>query len=268
MLKIAIAGAAGKMGRALIAAAQKNDALQLCAAIDRQDSSLLGCDAGELAGIGHIGVPVTGALKSVLASFDVLVDFSSPAATMEHLALCQRAGKKMVIGATGFSCEQQALIAAVHDTALVIAPNYSVGVNVLFKLLEKAAVVMGESCDIEIIEAHHRHKVDAPSGTALGMGRAIAGALGKNLADVAVFTREGNDCARKSGEIGFATVRGGDIVGEHTAMFAAIGERLEISHKASSRDTFAHGALRAAVWLAQQPNGVYSMQDVLQLHHL
>ncbi|MGL5291157.1 MAG: 4-hydroxy-tetrahydrodipicolinate reductase [Vibrionaceae bacterium] len=268
MLKIAIAGAAGKMGRALIAAVQKNSELQLCAAIDRKDSTLLGCDAGELAGIGRIGVPVTGALREQLASFDVLVDFSSPAATIEHLALCRGAGKKMVIGATGFSCEQHAAINAVRDTALVIAPNYSVGVNVLFKLLEKAAAVMGESCDIEIIEAHHRYKVDAPSGTALGMGHAIAGALGKELLDVAVFTREGNASARKPGEIGFATVRGGDIVGEHTAMFAALGERLEISHKASSRDTFAHGALRAAIWLSQQPNGVYSMQDVLQLHRL
>lgn len=268
MLKIAIAGAAGKMGRALIAAVHANSDLQLCAAIDRPDSTLLGCDAGELAGLGHIGVPVTGALQEALASFDVLIDFSSPAATMAHLALCRRAGKKMVIGATGFSHEQQATIAAVCDTALVIAPNYSVGVNVLFKLLEKAATVMGESCDIEIIEAHHRHKVDAPSGTALGMGEAIAGALGKDLADVAVFARTGNVCARRSGEIGFATVRGGDIVGEHTAMFAALGERLEISHKASSRDTFAHGAVRAATWLAQQPNGVYTMQDVLQLHDL
>jgi len=196
----------------------------------------------------------------------VLIDFTSPAATMAHLALCQGAGKGMVIGTTGLSEEQKAQIgAAAADIGVVLAPNMSVGVNLCFKLLDLAARVMGEGADIEIIEAHHRHKVDAPSGTALRMGEVVADALGRDLSKVAVYGREGQTGAREPDTIGFETIRAGDVVGEHTVWFATNGERMEITHKASSRMTFASGAARAAGWLKEQPNGLYDMQDVLGL---
>ncbi|WBA16152.1 4-hydroxy-tetrahydrodipicolinate reductase [Salinivibrio proteolyticus] len=266
MVRIAIAGAAGRMGRNLIQAVTQYTGATLGAASERPESSLIGTDAGELAGVGRLGVQVVDDLAKVADDFDVIIDFTAPAATLANLALCQQKGKQLVIGTTGFDdAQKQTIQDASEATAVVMAPNYSVGVNLVFKLLEQAAKVMGEECDIEIVEAHHRHKVDAPSGTALGMGEAIAGAMGNQLSDVAVYAREGITGERSKHEIGFATIRAGDIVGEHTAMFADIGERVEITHKASSRSTFAKGAVRAAVWLNQHQQGFYTMQDVLNL---
>jgi 4-hydroxy-tetrahydrodipicolinate reductase len=202
----------------------------------------------------------------VLDDFDVLIDFTRPEATLAHLAICRGAGKAMVIGTTGFDEDQKAVIReASKDIPVVFAPNMSVGVNLCFKLLELAARVMGDAADIEIIEAHHRHKVDAPSGTALRMGEVVADALGRNLEDCAVYGREGVTGERERETIGFETIRAGDIVGEHTVMFAAEGERVEITHKASSRMTFAGGAVRAAAWLGDRPRGLFDMQDVLGL---
>ncbi|WBA11261.1 4-hydroxy-tetrahydrodipicolinate reductase [Salinivibrio kushneri] len=266
MVRIAIAGAAGRMGRNLIQAVSQYPGAVLGAASERPESSLVGTDAGELAGIGRLGVNVVDDLRKVSDDFDVVIDFTAPAATLANLTLCQEVGKQLVIGTTGFDeAQKQTIEEAASSTAMVMAPNYSVGVNLVFKLLEQAAKVMGDECDIEIVEAHHRHKVDAPSGTALGMGEAIAGAMGNQLSDVAVYAREGITGERSKDEIGFATIRAGDIVGEHTAMFADIGERVEITHKASNRNTFAKGAVRAAVWLNQHQHGLYSMQDVLNL---
>ncbi|XBS70500.1 4-hydroxy-tetrahydrodipicolinate reductase [Acerihabitans sp. KWT182] len=268
-IRIAVVGAGGRMGRQLIQAIQQSEAACLGAALERSDSGLIGTDAGELAGAGAIGIKVGDGLETVKDRFDVLIDFTRPEGTLEHLAYCRAHGKAMVIGTTGFNEGQKEIIQqASRDIAIVFAANFSVGVNVMMKLLEKAALVMGEYCDIEIIEAHHRHKVDAPSGTALAMGEVIAGALGRRLQDCAVYSREGHTGERKPGTIGFATVRAGDIVGEHTAMFADIGERLEISHKASSRMTFANGAIRSAIWLKGRKPGLYSISDVLNLSGL
>ncbi|MEZ8143732.1 4-hydroxy-tetrahydrodipicolinate reductase [Enterovibrio norvegicus FF-33] len=269
MVRIAIAGAAGRMGRQLIQATDAMEGVVFTAASERSESSLIGADAGELAGIGKRDIAIVDNLAKVADDFDVIIDFTAPVATLANLALCREHGKKLVIGTTGFSEEQRAEIdAAASDVALVMAPNYSVGVNLVFKLLEKAAKVMGDYCDIEIIEAHHRHKVDAPSGTAIGMGEAIAGAMGNKLSDVAVYAREGITGERTRDEIGFATIRAGDIVGEHTAMFADIGERVEITHKASNRMTFANGAVRAGKWVAAKDTGFFTMQDVLELDQL
>ena len=264
--KIAIAGAAGRMGRILIEAVQLNDEAQLTVAIDRPDSSLIGADAGELVGLGKIGVAITGDLASVINDFDVLIDFTAPSATVANAALCAKHGKAMVVGTTGFDESQKAQFdASIQAIAAVVASNYSTGVNLCFKLLDIAARVLGEASDIEIYEAHHRHKVDAPSGTALSMGEVIADALGRDLKKVAVYGREGQTGARDKNTIGFATVRGGDVVGDHTVSFLADGERVEITHKASSRMAFASGAVRAAVWSAVQKPGLYDMQDVLKL---
>ncbi|UTM56770.1 4-hydroxy-tetrahydrodipicolinate reductase [Photobacterium sp. CCB-ST2H9] len=269
MVRIAVAGAAGRMGRQLLKATAQSEHARVGAATERPQSSLIGVDAGELAGIGKLDVVVVDDLEKAINDFDVLIDFTAPVATLANLALCQRHHKKIVIGTTGFSEAEKAQIdAAASQISVVMAPNYSVGVNLTFKLLEKAAKIMGDYCDIEIIEAHHRHKVDAPSGTALGMGEAIAGAMGNKLSDVAVYAREGITGERSRHEIGFATIRAGDIVGEHTAMFADIGERVEITHKATDRMTFANGAVRAAAWLNSQPAGFYTMQDVLGLNDL
>lgn len=265
MTRIAICGAGGRMGRALIQAAHEAGAT-VAAAIERPDSSLLGADAGELAGLGPLGVKVVGSLADVVDAFDVAIDFTAPAATEAHIALARRTGKKLVIGTTGLSeAQRAALRAAAADTALVYAANYSVGVNVSLKLLELAAKTFGDSVDIEIVEAHHRHKVDAPSGTALMMGEAVAGALGRDLKDVAVYAREGHTGARDRQSIGFQTIRGGDIVGEHTVMFIGDGERVEVRHLATSRANFAGGAVRAALWVAGQGKGLYDMRDVLGL---
>lgn len=268
-IRIAVAGAGGRMGRQLIQAVAQSEQATLGAALTRTDSALCGVDAGELAGIGALGVAISGELAAVKDDFDILIDFTRPDASMAYLAFCSRHHKGIVIGTTGFSdAQEEAISAATQETGVVFAANFSVGVNLMLKLLEKAAKVMGEEADIEIIEAHHRHKVDAPSGTALAMGEAIAGTLGRDLARCAVYSREGHTGERKAKSIGFATVRAGDIVGEHTVLFAEVGERLEITHKASSRMTFACGAVRAAVWLADQKRGLFDMVNVLNLDKL
>jgi 4-hydroxy-tetrahydrodipicolinate reductase len=226
----------------------------------------VGADAGEVAGVGKLNVSISHSLTKVVDDFDVVIDFTGPEATMIHLDICREHGKKMVIGTTGLNDEQKARIdAAAKDIGIVFAPNMSVGVNLCFKLLELAARVMGEGADIEIIEAHHRHKVDAPSGTALRMGEVVAETLGRDLKEVAVYGREGQTGARDPKTIGFETIRAGDVVGEHTVWFATEGERVEIVHKASSRMTFANGAARAAAWLEGKTNGRFDMQDVLDL---
>ena len=267
MQRIAVMGAAGRMGKTLIEAVQQADGAQLSAAVDRPDSSLVGADAGELAALGKLGVSLVGDLSAVLDQFDVLIDFTHPSVTLKNLDICRRAGKAMVIGTTGFSVEEKQVLAeAGKDIPIVFAANFSVGVNLCLKLLDTAARVLGDEVDIEIIEAHHRHKVDAPSGTALRMGEVIADALGRDLQKVAVYGREGQTGARARDTIGFATVRAGDVVGDHTVLFAADGERVEITHKASSRMTFAKGAVRSALWLNQRAPSLYDMQDVLGLH--
>lgn len=267
MRRIAVMGAAGRMGKILIEAIGQAEGAKLTAAVDRPDSSLIGADAGELAALGKIGVTLAGDLNAVLDQFDVLIDFTHPSVTLKNLEICRQAGKAMVIGTTGFSPEEKQLLSeAAKQIPIVFAANYSVGVNLCLKLLDTAARVLGDDVDIEIIEAHHRHKVDAPSGTALRMGEVVASALGRDLQKVAVYGREGQTGARERETIGFATVRAGDVVGDHTVLFAADGERVEITHKASSRMTFAKGAVRAALWLQAQSAGLYDMQDVLGLN--
>jgi 4-hydroxy-tetrahydrodipicolinate reductase len=266
MIKVGITGASGRMGRALIEAVHEAEGLQVAAAIERPGSAALGTDAGELAGVGPLGIEVVDDLAAVVEGLDVLIDFTRPEVTLANLALCRAAGTRIVIGTTGFDAAgKQAIAGAAQDIGVVFAPNMSVGVNLCFKLLDLAARIMGNEVDIEIIEAHHRHKVDAPSGTALRMGEVVAEALGRDLEKVAVYGRQGQTGERPRDAIGFETIRAGDIVGEHTVMFADIGERVEITHKASSRMTFARGAARAAAWLMDQPAGQYDMQDVLGL---
>ena len=264
MIRIAIAGAAGRMGRNLVAAASENPAISLTQALERADSAALGSDTGVLAGTDANEVIVTDRLDP--SAFDTLIDFTHPLATAEHLEFCRVHGKAMVIGTTGCDTAlEQRMAEAGQQIPLVYAPNMSVGVNLCLQLLQTAAAVLGDSVDIEIIEAHHRHKVDAPSGTALKMGQVIANTLGRDLASCAVYGREGQTGARERQIIGFETIRAGDIVGEHTVLFAAEGERIEITHKASSRMNFARGAIRACHWLADRPAGLYSMRDVLGL---
>ncbi|PIA66751.1 4-hydroxy-tetrahydrodipicolinate reductase [Pseudomonas sediminis] len=266
MQRIAVMGAAGRMGKTLIEAVSQAEGAKLSAAIDRADSSLIGADAGELVGLGKIGVTLAGDLSAVVDDFDVLIDFTHPSVTLKNLEVCRQAGKAMVIGTTGFTPEEkQQLSEAAKQIPIVFAANFSVGVNLCLKLLDTAARVLGDDVDIEIIEAHHRHKVDAPSGTALRMGEVVADALGRDLQKVAVYGREGQTGARERETIGFATVRAGDVVGDHTVLFAADGERVEITHKASSRMTFAKGAVRSALWLQQRSPALYDMQDVLGL---
>lgn len=265
--RIAIVGVAGRMGRTLVNAVEQDADATLAAGIVESGSSLAGSDIGELAGLGKKGVTAVDGLADCVGDFDVLIDFTAPAVTLENLAFCAAHGKRIVIGTTGMSDEEIATLDGYREQMpLVFAPNMSVGVNLTLKLLETAAKALGdEGYDIEVIESHHRHKVDAPSGTALKMGSVMADALGRNLKEHGVFERVGQCGPRSEEEIGFATVRAGDIVGEHTVMFATEGERIEIAHKASSRMTFARGAVRAARWVAQQPNGRYGMQDVLEL---
>lgn len=266
MVKIAVTGAAGRMGKTLIEAVANAEGVELTAALERPDSSLVGADAGELAGLGKNGVAIAANIADVIDQFDVLIDFTAPVATLANAKACADASKKIVIGTTGFTPEQeQELLANQSATALCKAANFSTGVNVTLKLLKQAAEILGDDYDIEIYEAHHRHKVDAPSGTALAMGEAVAEGVNRNLREVAVYGREGQTGARERETIGFATVRGGDVVGDHTVMFMAEGERVEISHKASSRMSFARGAVRAAAWLAAQDRGLFDMQDVLGL---
>lgn len=266
--RIAINGAAGRMGRCLIQAVEQTEGLVLTAAIDRVDSSLLGADAGELAGVGKLGVAITSDVEVATVNSDVIIDFTLPEVTMALLPYCVKNQCRLVIGTTGFSLEQKTEIEqAATQISMLLAPNMSVGVNLSLKLLDIAARVLGDDVDIEIIEAHHRHKVDAPSGTALRMGEVVADVLGRDLASCAVYGREGRTGERDRNTIGFATVRAGDIVGDHTVMFAAEGERVEITHKASSRMTFALGAMRASSWLMDYQSGVYDMQDVLGLNN-
>ncbi|MFA0357531.1 4-hydroxy-tetrahydrodipicolinate reductase [Vibrio breoganii] len=269
VVRIAVAGAAGRMGRNLVKATNVMEQATLGAANERPQSSLIGVDVGELSGEGKLDVALVDDFSKVVDEFDVIVDFTAPENTLANLELCKEYGKAIVIGTTGFTEPQKQQISEyAKDVSIVMAPNFSVGVNLVFKLLEKAAKVMGDYTDIEIVEAHHRHKVDAPSGTAIGMGEAIANAMGNELSDVAVYAREGITGERTRDEIGFATIRAGDIVGEHTAMFADVGERVEITHKATDRMTFANGAIRAALWLGSKPAGLYSMTDVLDLNNI
>jgi len=266
MTRIAITGAAGRMGRALLEAGQNTEGVDVTAAIERVGSSVIGADAGEVAGIGSMALAIADDLSAVTDAFDVFIDFTRPEVSLENIRVCREAGKRMVIGTTGFDeAGKQAIADAAQDIAIVFAPNMSVGVNLCFKLLDLAARVMGDEVDIEVVEAHHRHKIDAPSGTALRMGEVVADALGRDLKDCAVYGREGNTGERDRKTIGFETIRAGDIVGDHTVMFADIGERVEITHKASSRLTFANGAVRASKWLMQHESGLFDMQDVLGL---
>ena len=266
MVKVGIAGAAGRMGRALLTAAQGRADLAVTAALEAPGHPALGQDAGVLAGIGALGVPLTADIGAALARCEVLIEFTRPEPTLAHLAACRDQGRAMVIGTTGLDEAQRSEVAAAaRAIPIVFAPNMSIGVNLTLKLLETAARVLGDSVDVEIIEAHHRHKVDAPSGTALRMGEVIAETLGRDLRQCAVYGREGQTGARARDTIGFATVRAGDIVGDHTVLFAGEGERLEITHRATSRENFAQGALRAAAWLAGRTPGLYDMGDVLGL---
>lgn len=264
--RICVAGAGGRMGHMLVEAVQNADDCVLAGALDVVASPALGQDAAAFLGQTS-GVAITADVASGLADALVLIDFTRPEGTMAHLRECVRLGRQLVIGTTGFSDAQKAEIAeAAKHIAIVMAPNMSVGVNVTFKLLEMAAKALSTGYDIEIVEAHHRHKVDAPSGTALKMGEVIADALGRDLKDCAVYAREGVTGERDPSSIGFATIRGGDIVGDHTVLFAGTGERIEISHKASSRAGYAQGSLRAVRYLADKPAGLYSMFDVLGLN--
>jgi 4-hydroxy-tetrahydrodipicolinate reductase len=264
VIKICVCGVAGRMGQSLVSACQQNSQTELSAATESPNSTLQGADAGEVAGTGKANVEITAGLENT--EFDVLIDFTRPHVTMANLAYCVEHQKKIVIGTTGLSPEEQNQISkAAESIAVVFAPNMSVGVNLCFKSLSIAAKVLGDEVDIEVVEAHHRHKVDAPSGTALRMGEVVAEALGRDLNECAVYGREGQTGERKRQTIGFETIRAGDIVGEHTVMFADIGERVEITHKATSRMTFANGAVRAATWLSEKQVGQFDMQDILGL---
>lgn len=266
MTKVGIIGAGGRMGRMLINAVNLAEHASLTAAVEHPQSTLLGADAGEVAGVGKLHVPIVGDLAQVIDKVDVLIDFSLPESTEANLRLCQEKQVCMVIGTTGFNQSQQQLLQeAASHTAIVYAGNYSTGVNVSLKLLELAAKAFGDTVDVEVIEAHHRHKVDAPSGTAYMMAETVANTLGRVLKEHAVYAREGHTGERDRKSIGMQTIRGGDIVGEHTVMFIGDGERVEITHKASNRMNFAAGAVRAALWVVSQPAKLYDMQDVLGL---
>ena len=265
-MRVAVIGASGRMGKNLISAIVDEQGVSLGAAILKPGSSLLGADAGEIAGVGKLGVSAVASLADCVDDFDVLIDFTTPALTLQNAAFCAQHNKAIVVGTTGLNdAEKAALETASTDSAVVFAPNMSVGVNLTLKLLATAAQILGDDYDVEIVEAHHRHKVDSPSGTALRMGEVVAEALGRDLKECAVYGREGQTGARTQKEIGFETIRAGDVVGEHSVWFATEGERIEIVHKASSRMTFAKGAVRAAKWLEGKAVGMYDMQDVLNL---
>jgi 4-hydroxy-tetrahydrodipicolinate reductase len=252
------------MGHALVKAIAGDPSVSLVVALEHPQHGAIGDDAGALAGVGALGVPVVGALADARADFDVLIDFTRPTALVGHASRCRQAGKRMVIGTTGLDEEQRRHInEAAAEIAIVLAPNMSVGVNLCLELVATAARALGDEVDVEIIEAHHRHKVDAPSGTALRLGEQVAEALGRDLRHCAVYARHGDTGERDRQTIGFCTIRAGDIVGEHTVLFAGLGERIEITHRALSRATFATGAVRAARWIMQRPPGLYDMQNVL-----
>ena len=265
MHKVAVAGASGRMGHMLIEAIRESGDCQLAGALDIASSPAIGNDAAAFLGLAS-GVPVSADMRAALANAQVLIDFTRPEGTLAHLKVCRELGVNAVIGTTGFTEDQKARIAdAARDIAIMMAPNMSVGVNVTMKLLEMAAKALATGYDIEIIEAHHRHKVDAPSGTALKMGEVIAQALGRDLKECAVYAREGVTGERDPSTIGFTAIRGGDIVGDHTVLFAGTGERIEITHKSASRSTYAEGSLRAVRFLAGKKNGLFDMFDVLDL---
>lgn len=267
MINVGVIGAGGRMGRMLIEAIQDNPQTTLIAAIERQGSSLVGADAGEVAAVGRLDVKIVDDLQSVINKIDVLIDFSLPAATEQNMQVCAEHNVAMVIGTTGFNEQQEQVLAkASEQVAIVYAGNYSTGVNLSLKLLGMAAKAFGTDADVEVIEAHHKHKIDAPSGTAYMMAEAVAEARGQNLKDVAVYGREGQTGEREAGTIGIHAIRGGEIIGDHTVMFIADGEVVEITHRARARMTFAAGAVRAATWIVQQSAGQYNMQDVLGLN--
>jgi 4-hydroxy-tetrahydrodipicolinate reductase len=264
-INIAVAGSSGRMGRTLIETVLGSTGVRLAAALEQAGNPQIGKDAGELVG-APCGVSISSDVEKALEGCDVLIDFTRPEGTLAHLAACRKLGVRMVIGTTGFDdAGRQAIADAARGLALAMAPNFSVGVNVTFKLLEVAAQALKQGYDVEVLEAHHRHKVDAPSGTALRMGEVVAQALGRDLRQCAVYGREGVTGERDSETIGFATVRGGDLVGDHTVMFIGTGERIEITHRASSRANYANGALRAARFIMSQPAGLFDMRDVLGL---
>jgi 4-hydroxy-tetrahydrodipicolinate reductase len=262
-IKVGVAGAGGKMGRMLIGRCIQDPCFQLMAAIERPESPLVGVDAGLLSGSTSTGVKVNSNLLEVIENIDILIDFTSPESTLSNVLVCQDKDKPIVIGTTGLGDSVEALESAARYIPIMFAPNMSIGVNICFQVLETVARALGDEFDVEIIEAHHRDKIDSPSGTALRMGEVVAEALGRNLSDCAVYGREGDVGVRESKTIGFGTVRGGDIVGEHTVMFAGPGERIEVTHRASDRSNFANGALKAAKWLESRKPGLYDMQDVL-----
>ena len=266
-INVGVIGAGGRMGRMLIEAVQDNPQTMLNAAIERQGSSLIGADAGEVAAIGRLNVQIVDDLKAVINDIDVLIDFSLPDATEQNMQICAANKVAMVIGTTGFNAQQeQVLKEASKQIAIVYAGNYSTGVNLSLKLLAMAAKAFGNDADVEVIEAHHKHKIDAPSGTAYMMAEAVAEARGQNLKDVAIYGREGQTGEREAGSIGIHAIRGGEIIGDHTVMFIADGEVVEITHRARARMTFAAGAVRAATWVIEQQVGQYNMQDVLGLN--
>ena len=266
-INVGVIGAGGRMGRMLIEAVQDNPQTTLNAAIERQGSSLVGADAGEVAAIGRLNVQIVDDLKVVINDIDVLIDFSLPDATEQNMQICAANKVAMVIGTTGFNEQQeQVLKEASKQIAIVYAGNYSTGVNLSLKLLAMAAKAFGNDADVEVIEAHHKHKIDAPSGTAYMMAEAVAEARGQNLKDVAIYGREGQTGEREAGSIGIHAIRGGEIIGDHTVMFIADGEVVEITHRARARMTFAAGAVRAATWVIKQEVGQYNMQDVLGLN--
>ena len=267
IINVGVIGAGGRMGRMLIEAVNDNPQTTLNAAIERQGSSLVGADAGEVAAIGRLNVQIVDDLKSVVDDIDVLIDFSLPDATEQNMQICAEHSVAMVIGTTGFNEQQEQVLAkASEQVAIVYAGNYSTGVNLSLKLLGMAAKAFGADADVEVIEAHHKHKIDAPSGTAYMMAEAVAEARGQNLKEVAIYGREGQTGEREAGTIGIHAIRGGEIIGDHTVMFIADGEVVEITHRARARMTFAAGAVRAATWIIQQSAGQYNMQDVLGLN--
>ncbi len=266
MIKVAVTGAAGRMGGRIITLITEADGMEVAGAIEMAGHARLGDDAGYVAGCGDLGVAITDSLEQGLANADVLIDFTWPEVTIGNAEVCARLGKAMVVGTTGLNLEQREVIKRVAQSSpVVFAPNMSVGVNVCFKLLKDMAKTFGEGFDVEIVELHHNKKKDSPSGTAVRMGEIVADALDRNYDQVANYHREGMCGERSQEEIGMQTIRGGDIVGEHTVYFIGMGERIELTHRAMSRDMFARGAIRAAGWLAEKPVGLYDMQDVLGL---